>query len=599
MSNPSSIFVFISFLLLAPGISRAQELLDKSRYDADTARYLYETGNYIAASTLAEEVIKNSKDEKTLAEATLVKWLSLLKVSRTERPAAPLGRFEEAFTEVFSILLDRGDYGSIEGLTKSADSPTADFFHALSLYKNGRFADAEKRAERVSGDSSLFPYARVMLAQIAFIRGDARRAGSLLTEAEKKASGGLNDLLSTLGGYLFFETGDYVGARGKFLTLGGKSPFFKDALEGVVWASVKLEDCASALSFLEKLKPLRLYEKTSQELLLLEAHCNLKIGKTAEARARATEAMSILEVLGDGYQKLSAAPSGNPFELLAAPEGIFDSPEADPALKGLVHSAMKEDAAEISRSLAYRSAIETMKDLHARKQREIEFAIAEIVRSVEAKKEGIREARERVERIRPLLEELSRRVGGRKPPEGAKEVIVKRWEKLLNRTLAPPENEVVEFVLLDGEPGLLYLDNTVYCEILYWMAIDPTKDGRKPGEGILETIVRDTYTARGGGALPFETALPAMSEAVAEKIAHDERMHAKLKELMRTAEKNKTLFHEAEKKTEDFLRAVLKRRSMALRYEARMLTEKAIELLNEIESSEKRGQTPFYPDIKL
>ena len=63
------------------------------------------------------------------------------------------------------------------------------------------------------------------------------------------------------------------------------------------------------------------------------------------------------------------------------------------------------------------------------------------------------------------------------PKENAEEPsIAAQWEKILNRKLGEQERQIITMMLLDGEKGVWYLNNTKYAEPLFWMAIDKTKD---------------------------------------------------------------------------------------------------------------------------
>ena len=150
-------------------------------------------------------------------------------------------------------------------------------------------------------------------------------------------------------------------------------------------------------------------------------------------------------------------------------------------------------------------------------------------------------------------------------------------------------------MLLDGEKGVWYLNNTKYAEPLFWMAIDKTKDA--PGsteKGPIEQITEDIFATAQNKALPIERILPLLEEAVAKRINSktEEKALAGMRELKTKVSSKRKLVENAMDEININAAEIMRKRVLILTYDIRTIKKKAALLIDDIrrESAGKRRQ---------
>jgi hypothetical protein len=538
--NKKTLITSLLLAAIAAGITGTVSAGDKSpvkkdAYELERAKFFYLAGDYLNASVLCKRLLKGDRAFPQRNRAVLLKWLSDLHLKYRD-DAAP--EFRNAsfrrlpgLLELFETLYKEGDYETIISLSEGIEGAASRYFKSLGLYRLGRLDGAKELLEGIPRGYPLYPYARIMLAQLMVTRGDLDSSESYLLGLLGPipvVHGELADIVNLRLGYLLFDKGEFSRAEENFLKVPPGSRSYRAALEGAAWSRIKRGLCNEALVPLGP--PATADNPEGQEILIAAADCYYKQGMFNEARGILARVFYNLQVLEDGLRTIS---DGAP--LTEGASGIEGEVEKkDPANKNFIDMeklrAGVESGPDGKAALGYHKAFESIKLAYENREREIELLSKFPGGKTKSSEEALAAAKERIKIIRPLLEELAKRVlveteampvfkQGKMSMSDIEENIVPRWEKFLGRTLTNIEKKTILMITLDGIEGIWYLNYTAYPPILSWMAADRTK--KKPGgygKGTLERIVKDLDMIKWGAPFAYEQALPALEERKLKKM---------------------------------------------------------------------------------
>ncbi|MEE9615351.1 MAG: tetratricopeptide repeat protein [Thermodesulfobacteriota bacterium] len=589
-------------------------------YDFERAEFLYRTGDYLGASISLGRILRRSPDFPGRDRVVVLKWLSDLSVGYREDP---LPTFSSASMEtvpglarIFENLYRQGEYPTLASLSEGVEGGIGNYLGALSLYQETRFDEALELLSTVPDTSPALPYAKFMLAQILTIKGDLPEAERHLEELISLGVTEPEDMLNRARlslGYLLFEGGRFSRADESFRTVDRRSRFHKPALMGSAWARVKLGRYKKALSTIGRLKPLSPSNRAVLELMLAETYCLYKTGKFQEARAALAEALAGIRTMGEGLRLIYA--EGVPAEALhliamGREEDLLSEPDAAEGPVGVEGAFAVVDAVallgsnpELNAARADYRAFETITGIFEKKGEAVYALIEEIEKNIAAQRENLADATRRTKFIRRLLILLASKVldetseapvirkGGDHLP-AIEAGIAARWEKRLNRRLTGLEKDIVHMTALDGQSGIWYLNNTVYCQFVFWMATDLTKyePGGGYGEGILERMVLDLKTVAAGGEIPYEKLLPELELAVLKRIEEEYALLERLEDLGDRVEESRKKAERGMEEALGLIGDVVSRRAGMMSYEMTLLERKALAALKDIEAEEKRSK---------
>ena len=605
--------------------------LDGTDYDMERAEYLYFTGDYLAASVLCKRILgalKSIEPESDVLEAraetlkmnriVVLKWLSDLRLNYrdTERQgflSASLETLPELF-QILEALYEKEDYSGILSLLEEVRGDVVLYLKSLALYKQGHLNDARKLLASIEKGQPLYPYARILLAQVHAQRHDLFKAEDLLREvlAMLKENELRNNVRLYLG-YIFFEMEEYGEAKGQLISIGPSSRFYRKAVIARIWAMVKSDSYQEAIALIHNFKPLMPYvfERDTQELMLLEAYCHYKLGRHARAVEIVNETIDILKELEEGYVSIYTKKS-LPTELLRDIANMrTEEALGSEIFMGRVMESMRLSSAimnepRLKHASNYFKAFNEMEGLYAKKFEEINILYSALKLRVDGNMSSLTDAKIRTETARPSIISIVNNVfvfnkKGIRYKRGtpATSGIIKRWEKELNRHLTDLERKVVLMVAQDGERGINYLDNTAYNQFLYWMAIDDTKersmdidqdDAPGYGQGVLEKMVMDVESLSLGKKTQHERELPELEQAITDRIKDDTLNLGILEEIKDLTWAQRVRAEEAEMEVLELIQRVVLRRAGMLRNEVRPVTKNALALLVEI--GKARGKLP-------
>ncbi|MFZ3072081.1 MAG: hypothetical protein WA162_02415, partial [Thermodesulfobacteriota bacterium] len=575
--------------------------------DLEEAEFSYGTGNFLDASVTTKSILASDSDKAIKERALVINLLSDMNLSlavkaEAKEPGVSLPAKPE-LSGFFKALYERGRYEEMERLINAASGPEAAYLKALLLYKNGRYGEAEYTLPGIHASSRLFPYARLLLSEIIFAQNDVQSAISYL-DIKDAAGGEISNTIKLYRGYLLFESGDFLGAEENFLKVDEKSSFSSKAVAGAAWSNLKRNDCKKALRLMDKMKPFDPSSEDSREMMLAEAYCVLETGNAREAEKLATEAIRSFSEIEAGYGRWNdtdALIKEKPVNLLKDA-----SPYADAALKSLRNAAVARDSEAVALLLGQFKAIGKIKAAYDEKERGMDAEISSIERAVDARREALNEIKTRITKIKPLLKLISLKtlektskgyeIKKPSPRESAEEPsIAATWEKTLNRKLSAEERRIIRMMLLDGEEGVWYMNNTKYADVLFWMAIDKTKDAIGTGraeKGPLEHMAEDIFATAQNKALPVERILPLLEEASELRIKAEERVLADMRELKEQVSSDRQIIGNALKEININAAEILRKRVLMMTYDIMTVKKKAALLINDIrkESAGKRSR---------
>lgn len=624
----------------APKLKKAvpTEKISRSYYEIELAEYLFDTGNYLDTSIrtrkiLASDAFKNVKEDPFLAAVSnrvlLLNWLSDLKLHHKpkDRPVfinTPIHEIP-GIVDVFEMLYERGDYPGISEISSQLEGSGAEYLSALALYKRGEFRSAEAIVETIEESELIYPYARIMDAQLKVMGNDTESAREYLTEVHASAEDpSLRAEIALKLGYLLFEVEDYSGAGGYLMEIPQSSPLYGRAISALAWSLVKSERFNEVLRTVEGASShLPLYSRDAQEAMLLKAYSLLRLGKPEKALDTVKATLKAIGRLRSGYNKLYSRRRIPELFLMdmadiSVSNNVLTESDDSWILKAVRHNVLLKDEDTLKDVGAYYKALKVMEGSFREKGLKVSGTAALIENRINAKDESI--ARIKIERgkIEPLLKDLSRRVFQNDTQDGNGEAgdngedgetksvfdqgvfkesgldtgkIITLWEGLLNRRLTKGEKDVIELVALDGEDGLLYLENTAYSQFLFWMAIDETKnktsrvkDGRLAGRlaGRLERILIDLSDLHRGVPIKIATLLPELEEKVEASIAEDIGYLDRALTLKSEFQALEEDALEGTRAALDSIESIIIRRAGMMNFELRPVEKMAREIIKEI-----------------
>ncbi len=128
--------------------------------------------------------------------------------------------------------------------------------------------------------------------------------------------------------------------------------------------------------------------------------------------------------------------------------------------------------------------------------------------------------------------------------------ITRRWQKLLNRRLTDTEKTILYMTLLDGKEALWYLDNTMYCQLLYFMAMEDNRISRQ-SPAIFETLMVDLESTANNRPTGFSKRLEPLKDLTVEATKRDAQL---LNDINRIIDSIELSLRIIEKKKEDINR---------------------------------------------
>ncbi len=287
--------------------------IQRATYELERAEFFYFNDEYLKASILLKKLLKSSPEFSRRNTAVLLKWLSDMRINyREENPPKFRGASFQGTTglvELLETLYKQGDYEGFITLSKGLEGSPSLFYRSLGLYGTWRFDEAEEFLLDIPFDNSVYPYTRIMLAQISALKNDFDEAENYLNELKGPLPGLGADLIARASlklGFLLFEKGEFERAERSFLEVPRGSRFYRQALEGAAWSRIKRGVYGGALDIIDdltgELGPL--YPR-GQEILIAAAYCEYKLGKFKEAKARLAVAVNNLQALESAFRRLA------------------------------------------------------------------------------------------------------------------------------------------------------------------------------------------------------------------------------------------------------------------------------------------------------
>src|SRR3990170_5446788 len=128
--------LFLAFLPL-PALAQTGAV-----YGLEEAEFSYGLGNFLDASIMTKSILAFDSDPAIRERALVIKLLSDVNLSLTDKSGAPEPGVSLAakpeLSGFFRALYERGRYEEIERLVKDAAGPEAAYLKGLVLYKNGK-----------------------------------------------------------------------------------------------------------------------------------------------------------------------------------------------------------------------------------------------------------------------------------------------------------------------------------------------------------------------------------------------------------------------------------------------------------------------------
>lgn len=589
--------------------------IQRATYELERAEFFYFNGEYLKASILLKKILKNSPEFSRRNRAVLLKWLSDMRINyREESPPKFRGASFQGLTglvELLETLYKQGDYEGFITLSKGLEGSPSLFYRSLGLYGTWRFDEAEEFLLDIPFDNSVYPYTRIMLAQISALKNDFDEAENYLNELKGPLPGLGAELIARANlklGFLLFEKGEFEKAERSFLEVPRSSRFYRQALEGAAWSRIKRGLCGGALDIIDDLTGDLIGEvgplapeadPGGQEILIAAAYCEYKLGKFKEAKVRLAGAVNNLQALESAFRGLS---NGIPAKIV---KKVREEKNGKNVIDGEMLKEVLETGPEVEAAHSWQLALEKLKAYHEKKYADAELFTASLAERIKKHEAGLKDAKKRIELIRRLLSLLSRKVyvvkdgepvlvRGERGLEAIEKSIAERWEKRLNRRLTDLEKRVVHFICLDGKTGIWYLNNTVHAEPLFWMAIDLTKYGQGGqggpggyGKGILERMVLDLDKLVRGSQMAYEKELPALEVLALEKLDYENRLLTSSEELKTRAAGGLKRAEEGLALALELKKDAIERSAGMLAYELRVLKKKAVTTLEGLEREEK------------
>lgn len=515
-----------------PPASTARQIRQEA-YLYQRAMYHFFTGDHLSSSALMPRAVaaaSGASAEKESGEKTRLVLSLLLRLADFSRPGSGadypgLADREKAAAVApdafwfLEALYKNGEYESVLSISPQAfgGADGGYYFRGLSLLKLGRRAEARSMLAKVPKEDRLYPYAQVAIAQVDVIRreGKSARDGLKGLLAFQPPAGDLADRLHVLLGQVFYEDGLYTEAAGEFLKVPQASPFYREALLGMAWSSMKRGAYDEAASAAGQITPGSTYDPTEWERLAMLSYCNTKLGRTGEAEAYFNNLSAIISASEAKLDSLIADSSARRPYLglllktdvpqLAAEERYYlelahndESAAAlldDRAMLREIKAAFMEKEREISEEETYvRNMITGLEGAFALVDREavaVKDALFTVNKKAEQNKKNIEKAKENLYFFEG----------------GAKTTLYERWEKALGRKVTEEERKVVRLILFESIEALQCSESPLVCFLVSLMTRG-TLSGENPemvkeSARVIETISMDL--GRAGRAEPIST----------------------------------------------------------------------------------------------
>ncbi len=596
-------------------------------YETEKAEYFYHTGDYLNASVFSGRILEkisastiknNSKKTRLTNRVLLLKWLSDLKLNYTDKDlpgfrSVTLKNFP-SLGAIFETLYARGDYDVASTLLAQVRGKRVKYLKSLAMYKDGDLDAAERMLKTIKSNEVIFPYAGLMLAQITVSHNKPFKAIKFLRTILKKIPNGEgHDAVSLYLGYLLFDKEKYQEADTYLRFVPSKSLYYRSAVTARIWANAKDNKFEVAINLIRTLKPLPFHEKNSHELMLVEAFSYFKLNRFAEAEEAAKKLVTLLLSIEESYNSISSKKV-LPKTLLLDVAKLRDAKSLkrlevnDTSTKTLTLTQGLASEPDLQKAVAYYKAFSLMKELFMKKEAEITLTHTTLSQSILSHREGMVKAKKKAYDMKSLVEKVAGIVyqeNSMKLRPVQNKVMLENigtsWEKELNRRLTRLERRILHMVALDGQRGLNYLENTVYCQFLFWMAVDDTKERHagKPrysltgyGEGLLEKIALDIESVARGSAIAIEKDIPDIEESMQKKLEDDMRSISELTTLREKTREYREVAKETEEAALSSIAKLIKRHASVAGNEVKPIRRKARSLLIQIKKASNAGMIP-------
>ncbi len=307
-------------------------------------------------------------------------------------------------------------------------------------------------------------------------------------------------------------------------------PDLEDAIIKMALWHVEEKGYHRALSFIDKgrpfLSPTGLIEAT-----LIEAYSLVRLERREEALKVVGRIMELVDSLRETYREiLEGGGEKGLKQTLSHSKGIARLDRLHATLASLYS--------------LYRARLEEAITLHT--------TVEERLLARKNTLEEIEQAMVRAEgQIQRLLRLLAVRYHGTTDIlETHVNTITRRWQKLLNRKLTDTEKTILHMTLLDGKEALWYLDNTMYCQLLYFMAIEDNRISRQ-SQAIFETLMVDLESTANNRPTGFSKKLGPLKGLTVEATKRDARL---LNDINKIIDSIELSLRTIEKKKEDINR---------------------------------------------
>ncbi len=368
------------------------------------------------------------------------------------------------------------------------------------FYLTGNYPDALRLTERLLKDAH--PSAR-RLTLLRLLKVEALRGGLSSSLTPPTTDGGeMASLESLLRGVL------KLGDTALLTTLKGLYPGIGDALLRVALWHMERGHYMQALAFMEEGRVF-LTAPLLVDAGLIRAYSLLKLDRREQALEALEDTVELAGSLLEAYRKVvEGSPPEKPWQMfpqrkeLAGPGGSYAMLSALASL----YRARLEEVNMLSTGLEER--------LLAR-----EKALAEL-------KQAVEESERLLKRLSGLLAVRYHAVSA--TVELHAERVILRWQKLLNRKLTDAEKTTVYLSLLDGRDGLWYLDNTMYCQLLYLMTLEDERISGKDGT-LFESILKDLESTASAQPTAISQMVSPVERLVRKATERDTRLLKELK----------------------------------------------------------------------
>jgi tetratricopeptide (TPR) repeat protein len=252
-----------------------------------------------------------------------------------------------ALQSLLGILVQQRNHKAVASLFQTLDPdqygrllPASLYLIAQSLYLLGQDGPAEDLLEQVPPDTDAYPYALYNLAQIFYRKGDSDRALLIIrvvhdAPPEANVPELLREMAWLTESRMLFQQKSYEKAIQGFRSLGPSSLLLPDALMGIGWCYLALEDFPRAIAHFQAVEESGAEGDTITEAGLQTAYAFSKAKMYQDAFENYRVILNDLHFRISQYKKYGEDPEWLTWlaeGLLADPMRLGENPEEAPVM---------------------------------------------------------------------------------------------------------------------------------------------------------------------------------------------------------------------------------------------------------------------------